>query len=59
MSLLSFEHPTVSKFVEGLLKQLSLTTFQLELLNSSNIPPPNVTVVKQAARLKTAVNSYG
>jgi hypothetical protein len=26
-SLLSFEHPSISKFVEGLLEQLSLTTF--------------------------------
>lgn len=58
-ALLSVHHPTIPKFVQGLLKEQILTSTRLEQFNASNVPPPKPEYVRLAARLKKAVERYG
>jgi len=58
-SMLTAHHPTLNKFVGGLLKQQTLTTFRLQQFQTSQVAPTKAAVVKQTARLKAAVERYG
>jgi hypothetical protein len=59
LSLISYQHPTLPKFVAGLLKQQTLTSFRLELFNAAQLPPLRPKLLKQTAKLKSAVRRYG
>lgn len=59
LSLLSAHHPSITKFVKGLLLQQVLTNFRTNQFRNSNFEVPAANVLKQVARLKAAVMRYG
>lgn len=57
-SLLSVHHPTLPKFVQGLMKQNTISSFRLELFNAGKFEVPLKEFQQQALRLKSAVQRY-
>lgn len=58
-SLLSYHHPSLPKFVSGLLKENKLIDLRLELFNSGRMELPKTTTALAMKRLKASVERYG
>jgi len=59
LSLLSYSHPTISKFISGLLKQQRLNVMNMEQFLSKVPPNPRSSQLRCASRLKSSVMKYG
>ena len=58
-SLLGVRRPTLPKLVQGLLGDLSKTTFRRELFEVSRFNPPNQSAQRRLVALQSAVGKYG